>query len=230
MKRVLICDTAITDCKKILSLLETRYSVKLITSYSELEPALRFFSPDIILSGTNFDGKVFSDLSSQINRFTSSKTILILKENENDIGLFSILKANDFVSVPLRMSELILRIDMHTSVSDTAVAQIFVNGDLKIDFETSRVYFNNIQIHLSLFEYKYICLLAKNCGYVVKYKDIVTELWAKNTEKEMRSVRVLANSVRKKLRVFGAENDYLQTHVGIGYCMCKHNDSYNQQL
>ena len=96
---------------------------------------------------------------------------------------------------------------------------VFVNGDLKIDFAAGSAYLGDCELHLTPIEYKLLSLLAKNVGKVLTHTYITQNVWGSNWYNDVASLRVFMASLRKKLENSQGVQDYIQTHVGIGYRM-----------
>ena len=79
----------------------------------------------------------------------------------------------------------------------------------------------NQEIHVTPIEYKIICLLAKNLGRVLTHTFITKEIWGSSLEGDVASLRVHVATIRKKIEKKDNSNMFIQTHVGIGYCMIK---------
>lgn len=72
-----------------------------------------------------------------------------------------------------------------------------------------------------MIEYKILCLLAKNVGKVLTHTYITHEIWGSSYENEIGSLRVFMATLRKKLEGQSQKQQYIQTHIGIGYRMNK---------
>lgn len=218
LKRVLILDTPSENCINIQSGLEQSYSVKLITQVSEIPPSVGGFEPDIIICGSGFSGSDISDNINQIRQISGASIIALLSPDEA-VALPIKKLFTDFVCIPVRMPELIARIELHCRNNAVRPTSVFTNGELLVDHENCKVYMGGIPVRLTMLEYKFICLLAKNCGAVVTYDNIIKELWNNCVGGEIRSLRVIVAAIRDKLSLPSAKQTVIQTHMGIGYCM-----------
>ena len=69
-------------------------------------------------------------------------------------------------------------------------------------------------------EYKLLCLLSKDVGKVLTHAYLTNQIWGSAWESDMASLRVHMATLRKKIEK-DPENQYIQTHIGIGYRMLK---------
>ena len=84
--------------------------------------------------------------------------------------------------------------------------QAFKNGEL---------------LDLTAAEYKLLCLLSKNVGKVLTHTYITQQIWGSSWENDIASLRVFMATLRKKLENGKDGQQYIQTHIGIGYRMLR---------
>ena len=70
-------------------------------------------------------------------------------------------------------------------------------------------------------EYKLLCLLARNTGKVLTHTFITQNIWGRNWDSDIASLRVFMTTLRKKIEPTPDSPKYIQTHIGIGYRMMK---------
>ncbi len=136
-----------------------------------------------------------------------SRLLQVIREGEDSSEIFG----QDVIYYPFRTGELILRVDKLTKDG------VFENGELRIDYKSCSVSIGKKAVHLTLQEYKLLCLLAQNAGQTVGYGEILRTLWDSPIGSEMLSVRVFVNALRKKLGESGGK--YIETQMGKGYKM-----------
>ncbi len=149
------------------------------------------------------DAKQLSDNT----RVKYSKILAIFNTYEPIIGVF-----DDFVVYPFTYDELIARIKRLT-----ADESIFYNGELCVDFKSCTVTLCKKTIHLTMLEYRLICLLARSMGSTVCYEAILSALWGSPIGNEIKSLRVFVNAIRAKLGDYGGK--LIKTVTGKGYMM-----------
>ena len=218
MKNILICDCRETDCSLLcagLSKENCDYSVKLVFSPKDIKTALSGFSPDVVLCGADFCGIPINELHTAFPLLSEVPFIYIHDLSAEPKAELD--RISDIICTPIRLQELILRIDMRTERKQNQ--NIFTNGALMIDHELCHVTVNGEDVHLTMFEYKLLCILARSCGRVVRYEDALSELWDNPVGSEVGALRVYINAIRRKLGKTSDGESYVQTHMGIGYCM-----------
>ena len=135
--------------------------------------------------------------------------------------------ADDYLTKPFMTKELLARLRvvkrrLAMMMSDTdSDSPIFINGDLKIDYEAGCAWMGEEELHLTPIEYKLLCLLAKNVGKVLTHRYITRQVWGSSWDNDIASLRVFMATLRKKLEKEPGSPQYIQTHIGVGYRMMR---------
>lgn len=154
-----------------------------------------------------------SEFTDGVSQFSVKKIIAFEKQDINT-ELVRSANADDFVALPISVNELTARIEL--LFEDRSFLE--KNG-LFVDFKSCRVLINGRLLHLTLLEYKLLCLLAKSHGSLVTYEKILKELWETPIGNEMLSIRVFVNAIRRKFKAAGAMETLIKTHSGKGYSL-----------
>jgi two-component system KDP operon response regulator KdpE len=94
---------------------------------------------------------------------------------------------------------------------------IFTVGDLKVDFNTRRVFVGDREAHLTPTEYKLLGYLVRHAGKVLTHQQILKEVWGPAYATHTQYVRVYMGQLRQKLEEDSTRPRYLTTEAGIGY-------------
>lgn len=186
---------------------------------SELWAALESKTPDLFLLDIMLpeeDGiEVLKKLRAK--RETSELPIIMLtaKDSEYDKVLGLDAGADDYISKPFGIMELIARIKalIRRSVKhdDSSVLSF---GELTINEKAHTVHVGNENIVLTLKEFELLLLLAKNSGKVMTRDVILEKIWGYDYDGENRTVDVHVRTLRQKL---GAAGFLIDTVRGVGY-------------
>ena len=186
---------------------------------------------DIVLLDLGLPDKDGIEIIEQFRTFSMTPVIVISARSSDEDKIKALdAVADDYITKPFSVEELLARVRSTLRRSQYLENQkgkeelIFINGDLKIDYPSRTVFFQNEEIHLMPIEYNLLCLLAKNVGKVLTHQYILDKVWTNALESDLSSLRVYMTSLRKKIEK-KSEQKYIQTHIGVGYKMIKMNDS-----
>lgn len=180
-------------------------------------------NPDIVLLDLGLPDIDGIEVIRRIRSWSNMPIVVISARSEDDDKISALdAGADDYVTKPFSVAELLARVRVMKRRIDAAAGgeqSVFVNGDLKIDFAAGSAYLGDNELHLTPIEYKLLSLLAKNVGKVLTHTYITQNVWGGNWENDVASLRVFMASLRKKLENSQGTQNYIQTHVGIGYRM-----------
>lgn len=184
-------------------------------------------NPDIILLDLGLPDMDGIDVIKKIRTWTNTPIIVISARSEDTDKIDALDSgADDYITKPFSVHELLARLRVtqrrlsFIQNGEKNEPSEFINGGLKIDYAAGTVFVNGGEIHLTPNEYKLLCVLAKNAGKVLTHTFIMHEIWGNSFESDISSLRVFMATLRKKL---GNDSEsgqqYIQTHIGIGYRM-----------
>ena len=169
---------------------------------------------DIMLAGT--DG---FEILSKLRRIPSAKNIPVImvsakgEETSKVRGLN--LGADDYISKPFGVLELIARINANLRRTTTAHSRL-VCGDIELDDGRHEVRANGREVTLTLKEYELLKLLMKHSPDIVPRGEIISTVWGDNYIGETRTLDIHIGTLRKKL---GETKAQISTVRGVGYIL-----------
>ena len=141
--------------------------------------------------------------------------MLTAKNSEYDrvIGLDH--GADDFVSKPFSMLELIARIRaVLRRAEPTQTSGDYSLGLLFVSPDRHEVKVGGKDVTLTNKEFELLCLLLRNKGIVLTRATLMDRVWGFESERENRTLDVHIRTLRVKL---GEAGSYIETVRGIGY-------------
>jgi len=175
--------------------------------------------PDLVLLDLNLPDVDGLTICRELRRNEATRRVPILmltaRAEERDKLLGFDLGADDYVTKPFSMKELLARIAAHLrrgGGSGGAGDDLFDNGSLRIDRARHVVTRDGRTVHLTKKELDLLWLLIRSGGRVVSRETILSRLWDYAADVETRTVDVHVRSIRKKLG-----DDVVETVVGVGY-------------
>lgn len=133
------------------------------------------------------------------------------------------LGADDYISKPFRVKELMLRIKsvMRRYSNETSDGIIKINN-LKINTNEAKVYKNNEEIILTVMEYRLLLILLSNRGKVLSRTALLENIWdVAGDFVEDNTLTVYIKRLRDKIEEDPAKPEFIKTVRGLGYVIEK---------
>jgi DNA-binding response OmpR family regulator len=151
-------------------------------------------------------------------RSESPFIFLTAKSTENDKLTGFTLGAEDFITKPFFIRELIARVKVIFKRQNSPQTQELFNvkiEGLELDIERKKLFNEGKKIDLTQHEFHILYLLMQNHGKVFSRAQILDFAWDDNISVNDRTVDVHITRLRKKL---GEPGKYLVSRPGHGYC------------
>ena len=157
---------------------------------------------------------------------TSSIPIIILtaKDDEVDKVVGFELGADDYVTKPFSVRELILRIKaiLKRKVQKPEVTEVEREfGELRIDSDSHEVFVNGEEVSLTALEFRLLKQLVDRRGRVQTRDQLLSDVWGYSADITTRTVDTHIKRLREKLGPIGK---YVQTIRGVGYKFTRTSD------
>lgn len=154
--------------------------------------------------------------SLRANEATAQVPVILLtaRSTEFDKVLGLDCGADDYVTKPFSIMELLARIRAHLRRLGREEESEYRLGGLRVDIREHNVWAGNEEIPLTLKEFKLLCLLLQNRGRVLSRDTILENIWGYAFDGENRTVDVHIRSLRAKL---GESGQCIETVRGVGY-------------
>lgn len=154
------------------------------------------------------------------NKDTANIPIIFItaKDTENDTLTGFNLGADDYISKPFSLREVLARVKAvirrTASVQNKSNDQL-VFKDMVVDSGKKKVVIRGEEISLTKKEFEILLLLLQNQGRVFSREDILTKVWHDEVYVLDRTIDVNITRLRKKIGEYGK---YIVTRLGYGYC------------
>lgn len=221
----------VEDEEKILRLLELEleiegYQIGKAMDGNEALEAYRSGEWDLILLDVMLPGISGIELLRKIRMKNNSTPVILLtaKGSVEDKVSGLDLGANDYITKPFQIEELLARIRavlrMRTAASSMEDEDDgWLNtADLKVNVKTREVIRGESEIDLTPKEYDLLLYLLKNKRQVLNRDQILEAVWGYDFYGETNVVDVYIRYVRKKLE-YGFDTPLIHTVRGVGYVM-----------
>ena len=224
-KRVLIVDDerSIVDILK-LNLQNDGYTVFEAYDGEEALSKTRELNPDLILLDVMLPKLDGFSVCKKI-RETSSVPILMItaREEEVDKVLGLELGADDYITKPFSVRELLARVKANMRRSEVPAAAAGNNGDIievgcfTLDCNRYELYKNGQLMDLTVREFELIKFLSAQPNKIYSRKSLLEYVWDYEYYGDVRTVDVTVRRVREKIEDDPSNPRHIMTKRGVGY-------------
>jgi DNA-binding response OmpR family regulator len=146
-----------------------------------------------------------------------SVVVLTARGDERSVVRGLRLGADDYLVKPVRLAELLARIDAVTrrgsARGTTGAARTVRAGDVEVDLDARRVRVGGAEVELTTKEFAVLAVLAGRAGTAVSREQVLDEVWGDTSHAVSRSLDVHLTQLRAKLR----RPELLTTIRGFGF-------------
>ena len=171
---------------------------------------------DIMMKGMS--GFKLADEVRNKRKIHTPVVFLTAKNTENDKLTGFSLGADDYITKPFSIRELVARVKavMRRPNPKEIAEQINLKiGGMELDQEKKKLFLDGSKVDLTPHEYYIMMLLLTNTGKVFTREEILNYAWKENINVLERTVDVHITRLRKKLGICGK---YIISRSGHGYC------------
>ena|SRR5437867_4253712 len=178
--------------------------------------------PDLVILDLMLPGIDGLEICRHIRRHDEFAAIPILmltaRSDEADIVVGFEIGADDYVTKPFSMRELIARVRALLRRHEPFTHRgMLIRGQLTIDPAAHMVTVNGHRVDLSALEFRLLHYLASHPAMVFSRDHLLDRVWGNHRSVESRIVDVYIRRVREKIEPEPGNPAYVQTVHGIGY-------------
>jgi two-component system alkaline phosphatase synthesis response regulator PhoP len=195
-----------------------------IDTASSGEEALKILSPEhkLILLDVMMEGISGFHLAEKLRKDNVQTPIIFLtaKSSENDLLTGFSVGADDYISKPFSIKEVIARVKAITRRDYETIPKIkkeqesILIGDLKLNLASKRLELDGKNIILTKKEFEILSLLMQRPQRLFSREEILHEVWKDESYVLERTVDVHVARLRKKLNRYSV---YITNRSGYGY-------------
>jgi two-component system KDP operon response regulator KdpE len=175
--------------------------------------------PDLVILDLELPDKNGLEALRDLRAWSETPVIVLsIRSNEKDkIDLLD-AGANDYLTKPFGMGELLARIrGVLRRRTESGGEGSFRTGGIRIDFARRLVFRGEEEIKLTPTEYSLLRHLARHAGKIVTHDQLLKELWGPDVEPDESYLRVYVLQLRRKLEDDPSHPKIILTEPGIGY-------------
>ncbi len=177
--------------------------------------------PDVIILDIMMPTMDGLTTCSRLRELTNVPIIFLTAlSTEKDIIKGLMLGADDYVTKPFGMGELVARVQTclrHDRAGSAEKSAVIAAGDLTIDMARHKVSIRGNLVELSPTEFKLLAHLASNRGKVVPHRTLLTVVWGPEYAEESAYLHMYVRGLRRKIEQDPSNPAVLKTERGVGY-------------
>ncbi len=144
--------------------------------------------------------------------------VLSVREGEADKVAALDAGADDFVTKPFGMDELLARMRASLRRAQAEAPEpVFRFAGLEVDLGRRRVAVEGREVQLTPIEYDLLRLFVTHAGRVITHRQALKQVWGPAYAGQSHLLRVTVSNLRRKLEPEPARPRYLLTEPGVGY-------------
>lgn len=204
-KRIVIIDDYEESCKLLQEILEPEYECSYTCDSGQAVQLIFEKKPDLILLDYKMPGIQGIDICKTIREFPDTKATPIIFLSgavtiDERIKAFE-FGADDFVSKPFHVKELVLRVKARLSERENDQVSEYRVTNLKMDLLSRQVYVDELEVALTPKQFDILRLLIANKNKLVTRETFLTQIWG-DTEVTSRNVDSQINYLKRKIERF----------------------------
>jgi two-component system KDP operon response regulator KdpE len=220
--RILIVDDD-PQLRRVLrmTLVAQGYEVSDVTTGDEALEKMRADHFDLVLLDMNMPG-IGGLETCRLIRSSSSVAIIMItvRDAERDKVQALDAGADDYVTKPFRMPELLARIRAALRRVGEALGtlpEVIRLEDLEINLATRRIVVAHKEVRLTPKEFDLLCYLVAHPNIPISHTRLLQAVWGPDYGNEVEYLRVFVNQLRKKIEPNPSKPKYLLTEPWVGY-------------
>lgn len=216
-KRIVIVDDYEESCKLLAEILSSTYECSYTSDSTSAVRLINEKKPDLILLDYKMPGVLGVDVCREVKENESTKNTPIIFVSgaatiDERIKAFE-TGADDFISKPFHVKELILRIKARLSEKEPEVAAELTAANLKMNLLSRQVYVDGEEVNLTPKQFDILKMLVAAKNHLVTREKCLMEIWG-DTEVTSRNVDSQINYLKRKIQKF---NGRIVAVPSLGY-------------
>jgi two-component system KDP operon response regulator KdpE len=220
--RVLVVDDEIEIVRALQrSLTGHGYEVLVAGKGEQALEIIEQSSPDLMLLDLGLPGMSGLEVCQRVREQSDLPIIVIsVKNKERDKVLALDLGADDYISKPFGINEVLARIRValrHAERMMPRTEPIMAIGPLQIDFAQKLVTLNGQEVKLTPTEYDLLKVFVVNSGKIMTQQMLLTQVWGTSHDAKAHYLHVYIGQLRRKIEPDPMHPRFLETISGVGY-------------
>ncbi|GAB3757684.1 response regulator [Microlunatus parietis] len=177
--------------------------------------------PDLVLLDLGLPDLDGVSVLAKLREFSAVPVVVLSARHESDDKVEALdLGADDFVTKPFGMEELLARIRAALRRGPDQLAgdqSVITTERLRLDLAEQIATRDGEEVHLTPTEWRLVAALARRPGRLVRQTELLQEVWGPAYHRETNYLRVYFAQLRRKLEAEPSHPRHFRTEPGVGY-------------
>ena len=216
----------IEDEEDLLELLEYHlqkegYETLGFLNTKNVEKCLQEEPIDLLIVDRNLSGTEGSEFIEMLRKkgFTQAVIFVTAKNSDTHIEEGFLRGADDYVTKPYNMKELLLRIKAILARTTPSSKHTLSYRDLMLDLEAHALSIDTKEVELTKLEFDLLRTLIENKSAVLNRDFLLEHVWKSDDFYQDKTVNVAINRLKQKIDPT-KEKEYIKSIWGVGYTLC----------
>lgn len=219
--KILVVDDDPAIRNLVCRYLKQDYEVKSAQDGQTAIDLFKEFQPDLVVLDINLPDTTGFELCQEMQSYNDVFVLMLtsLADEADKVKGFG-LGADDYLTKPFGLVELGARIKAilkRQKLASLKKPEQLIFGDLIIDGTTREIRFKDRIIPLTHIQFSILSCMAARPGYAWKRSELYDEVWDGEGDRSPKCSDVHVGQIRKKLKEYGCEFEYITTVWKVGY-------------
>lgn len=223
--RILVIDDE-PQIRRVLrtALVGAGYETFDVRNGEEALEALREADCDLVLLDMNMQGMGGLQTCREIRKFSEVPIIILTVRNDEKDKVQALdAGADDFVTKPFSMPELLARIRaaLRRSPASAEIKRQKVHfANVTVDFESRSLTVNGHPQRLTPKEFDLLRYFLTHPNKAISHRELLQTVWGPDYGDQVEYLRVFVKQLRRKIEPFPDKPEFLLTEPWVGYRFC----------
>ena len=177
---------------------------------------------DLIILDLMLPEKDGFDILREVSDSKQIPILIVSAKNEETYKIKGLnLGANDYITKPFGMGELVARVNSHIKTYEkfkhSSKRKLIIAGALSIDKQDRRVYIDDIEVFLTQKEFDLLLFLVENPNRVFSKDELYERVWGYDSLSDATTITVHIARIREKVDTNPERRQFIETVWGAGY-------------
>lgn len=218
-QRILVVDDEPQLTRVLLrSLTTTGYEVRVAGDGEFALQTFRDWPPSLVITDLAMPNMGGLELCRRLRAISSIPIIVLSVRGEEKTKVEALdAGADDYVTKPFGMDELLARIRAALRRKPATDTRILATSDFRIDLDAHTATHAGKELRLTPKEFELLVHLVRNAGKVLTHHSLLGAVWGGDYTEQNEYLRVFIGQLRKKIEPDPANPRYILTEPWIGY-------------